>query len=149
MANKRGKYLGNSAWIKLDDDGKPTGEVKYVDEFESELDTSRNGFMITYLSSIISLIGKLGTKKMTVVKYILENMSKSENTLIMTTTELSEKTKVSRPVVSETLQLLEEANLITRKTGAIMLSPKLVHRGNNQKERYLMTKFYSFSKNEE
>ena len=38
---------------------------------------------------------------MQVVKYILKNMSKSENTLIITTRELAEKTKVSKPVVSD------------------------------------------------
>lgn len=148
MGKAKGKYLGRSAWIKLDENNQPTGEVKYVDEFESELDTKRNGFMITYMSAVISLIDKLGTKKMTVVKYIFENMSKSENTLIITTKELAEKTKVSKPVVLETLQLLEDAKLISRRTGAIMLSAKLMHRGGEERERYLMTKFYSFSDKE-
>lgn len=145
MGKANGKYLGQSQWIKLDENGEPTGEVKVVDEFESGLDTSRNGFMITYMSAVISLIEKLGTKKMAVVKYIFENMSKSENTLIITTRELSEKTNVSKPVVLETLKILEDANLISRRTGAIMISAKLMHRGNENKERYLMTKFYDFS----
>lgn len=141
----KGQYLGTSMWMKLDENGKPTGETKIVDEFESELDTRRNGFMITYMSAIISLIEKLGTKKMAVVKYIFENMSKSENTLIITTKELAEKSNVSKPVVLETLKLLEEGKLIKRRTGAIMLSAKLMHRGNENKERYLMTRFYEFS----
>lgn len=147
MANKKpsGRYLGTSCWVKLDEKGQPTGEVKEVDEFETPLDTSRNGFMITYLGAVVSLIDKLGTKKMQVVKYILENMSKSENTLIITTTELAVKAKVSKPVVLETLQILEEAKLISRRTGAIMLSAKLMHRGNEGKERYLMTKFTEFA----
>lgn len=140
-----GQYLGTSVWAKLDAEGKPTGEVKEVDEFEADLDTRRNGFMITYLGAMISLIDKLGTKKLQVVKYILENMSKSENTLIITTAELAEKAKVSKPVVLETLQILEDANLVSRRTGAIMLSAELIHRGNANKERYLMTKFREFS----
>ncbi|WXR63124.1 replication/maintenance protein RepL (plasmid) [Peptostreptococcaceae bacterium AGR-M142] len=148
MGKANGKYLGQSKWIQLDENNKPTGEVKIVDEFEAELDTRRNGFMITYMTAIISLIEKLGTKKMAVVKYIFENMSKSENTLIITTRELSEKSKVSKPVVIETLKILEDANLISRKTGAIMLSAKLMHRGNQNKERYLMTKFSSFKDKE-
>lgn len=148
MGKANGKYLGQSKWIQLDENNKPTGEVKIVDEFEAELDTRRNGFMITYMTAIISLIEKLGTKKMAVVKYIFENMSKSENTLIITTRELSEKSKVSKPVVIETLKILEDANLISRKTGAIMLSAKLMHRGDQNKERYLMTKFSSFKDKE-
>lgn len=148
MSKVKGKFIGTSRWIKLDENGKPTGEIKEVDEFESQLDTSRNGFMITYLSAMISLIDKLGTKKMQVVKYILNNMSKSENTLIITTQELAEKSGVSKPVVLETLRLLEEANLIRRRVGAIILSAQLIHRGNENKERYLMTKFKEFNENE-
>lgn len=144
----KGKYLGQSKWVKLDENGNPTGEVKIVDEFESKLDAERNGFMITYMGAIISLIERLGNKKMAVVKYILENMSKSENTLIITIKELARKAKVSKPVVIETLKILEDANLISRKTGAIILSAKLMHRGTARKERYLMTKFYAFNENE-
>lgn len=141
-----GKYLGQSHWIKLDESGQPTGEIKVVDEFESEINTKRNGFMITYMTAVISLIEKLGTKKMQVVKYIFENMSKSENTLIITTRELSKATKVSKPVVLETLKILEESNLVSRKTGAIIVSAKLMHRGSEEKERYLMTRFHAFNK---
>ena len=100
--------------------------------------------MITYLSAMINLMDKLGNKKMQVVKYILEHMDKSTNTLIITTTELSIKSKVSRQVVSDTLKILEEANLIKRRTGAIMLHSNLVHRGNEEKEKYLLAKFEEF-----
>ena len=116
MGKATGKYIGQSRWAKLDENGSLTGEVKLVDEFDAGLDTRRNGFMITYMGAVISLIEKLGTKKMTVVKYILENMSKSENTLIITTKELAEKTQVSKPVVLETLKMLEEAGARMEET---------------------------------
>ena len=67
MGKTTGKYIGQSRWAKLDENGSPTGEVKLVDEFDAGLDTRRNGFMITYMGAVISLIEKLGTKKMTVV----------------------------------------------------------------------------------
>ncbi len=139
-----GKYLGRSKWAKIDENGKLTGEVKEVDEFETKV--NRSGFMITYMSAIINLIDKLGTKKMQVMKYIFENMSKTENTLIITTDELAKKSKVSKPVVIETLKILEDANLIKRRTGAIILHPRLMHRGDELKERYLLTKFETFEK---
>ena len=66
---------------------------------------------------------------MEVVKYILNNMEKSTNTLIITTRELATKSKTSKQTVIETLKALEEAQIITRKTGAIMIHPKLMHRG--------------------
>lgn len=137
-----GKYLGRSQWVKIDENGELTGEIKEVDEFETKV--NRSGFMITYMSAIINLIDKLGTKKMQVMKYIFENMSKTENTLIITTDELAKKSKVSKPVVIETLKILEDANLIRRKTGAIILHPRLMHRGDEFKERYLLTKFETF-----
>lgn len=68
-----------------------TGEIFEVDDIVKK--TPRNGFMITYLTAIVQLIDSLGNKKMQVVKYILENMDKSTNTLIITTRELSEKAK--------------------------------------------------------
>jgi len=144
MSKAKGKFVGQSKWMKLDENNLPTGEVRTVDEFESRID-SRNGFMITYMTAVIGMIEKLGTKKMHVVKYIFENMSKTENTLITTVDELARNSKVSKPVVLETLRLLEEADLIARRTGSIMLSAKLIHRGDQNKERYLMAKFHSFS----
>lgn len=142
MSKSKGKYLGRSKWIKIDENGELTGEIKEVDEFETKV--NRSGFMITYMSAIINLIDKLGTKKMQVMKYIFENMSKTENTLIITTDELAKKAKVSKPVVIETLRILEDADLIKRKTGAIILHPRLMHRGDELKERYLLTKFKTF-----
>ena len=97
--------------------------------------------MITYLSTMINLIDRLGNKKMQVVKYILENMDKSTNTLIITTRELSNKTKVSKPVVLDTLKILEDAKIIARRTGSIMIHSDLVHRGNEKKEKYLLVRF--------
>ncbi len=123
-----------------------TGEVLQATEIIKPI--SRQGFMITYLNEIINLIDTLGTKKMQVVKYILENMSKSENILIITTRELAEKTNTSTRTVTETLKLLEDVNIIQRRTGAIMISPKLIHKGSNNKEKALLTRFYDFDNKE-
>jgi DNA-binding transcriptional regulator YhcF (GntR family) len=103
--------------------------------------------MITYLSAIIQLIDSLGNKKMQVVKYILANMDKSTNTLIITTPELAKKANVSRQTVSDTLKTLEEAQIITRRTGAIMIHPNLIHRGSDSKEKYLLARFKDFDNN--
>ena len=99
---------------------------------------------ITYLSAIINLIDNLGNKKMQVVKYILNHMEKSNNTLIITTSELSEKSKVSKPIVIETLKTLEDAGIIKRRVGAIMIHSDLIHRGSANKEKALLTRFEEF-----
>lgn len=130
-------YTGVSRWQNVD-----TGEVIETNDVVKKVD--RNGFMITYLETIVNLIDVLGNKKMAVVKYILNNMDKSTNTLIITTTELSEKAEVSRQVVSDTLKILTNAKIITRRTGAVMIHPSLIHRGNVQKEKMLLTRFQDF-----
>lgn len=130
-------YVGQDIWIN-----ERTGEKITANQIIKK--TPRNGFMITYLSAMINLIDRLGNKKMQVVKYILENMDKSTNTLIITTRELSSKTKVSKPVVLDTLKILEDAKIIARRTGAIMIHSDLVHRGSEEKEKYLLARFEEF-----
>lgn len=132
-------------WVKVGADGQPVGEPKEVNVLVKEI--SRSGFAITYLSELVRLIDTIGNKKMKVVKFILKNMD-SENKLVMTTYEISDKCGVSRVVVSETLKLLEQVGFIARKTGCVMLSPKIVHKGNAQRERFLMTKFYQIADSE-
>ena len=127
-------------WIQVDKDtGEPIGEAKEVDVLMRPV--TRSGFMITYLSAIIQMIDNLGNKKMQVVKYILKHMDKSCNMLVKTTAEIEKDTGISKKTIIETLKILENANIISRRSGVIMLSPKLVHRGDLKKERYLMTKF--------
>lgn len=135
-------YRGKSVWVN-----KETGEEIVTDEVIKK--TSRNGFMITYLTAIIDLIDVLGNKKMQVVKYILKNMDKSTNTLIVTTRELAVKSETSLQTVVDTLKTLEKAHIITRKTGAIMIHPQLIHRGDSSKEKYLLARFQEWDKDEE
>lgn len=124
---------------------QPIGEIRQVDVVIKEV--PRTGFAITYLSSIINLIESIGNKKMQVVKYILKSMD-SNNILLQTVREVAEGCGCSIQTVNDTLKLLENAGIIARKTGAIMLSPKLVHKGNAKKERYLMAKFIEINNGE-
>ena len=120
------------------DTGEVIGDIRKVDVVIKEV--PRTGFAITYLSSIINLIDSIGNKKMQVVKYVLKNMD-SNNLLVQTVREIATGCSCSLQTVNDTLKLLESAGIIARKTGAIMLSPKLAHKGNAKKERYLMAKF--------
>ena len=142
------KYTGTEIWCKID---KKTGEVleeREVDTFEKPIGR-KEPFMITYLTEIINLIDTLGNKKMKVVKYILKNMSKSENILIITSRELAKKCDVSLQTITDTLKLLERADIIKRKTGAIMIHPKLMNNKKAQGEAIMMTKYYEFNESDE
>ena len=120
-----------------------TGEV--ITAAEILRPVGRQGFVIAYLSTIIEMIETLGNKKMQVVKHILRDMDKGTNTYLTSTRELAVKTGVSTKTVTETLKLLENAKIITRRLGAIMVNPLLLHQGREAKERALLTRFYSFS----
>lgn len=138
---RKGKtlYTGKEIWVN-----QATGEVREVDTFEKPVGRG-NGFMITYLAEIINLIETLGNKKMLVVKYILEHMSKTENTLIRTQREIADALGMSTKTVNETLKLLADAGIIERRTGSIMVSPKLMNNWKAPKEASMMIKYYEFS----
>ena len=134
-------------YIQVDEKGNAiTGEVKEVDVLFKEI--PRTGFAITYLSSIIQMIESIGNKKMQVVKYVLQNMD-SNNKLSETVREIAKGVGCSIQTVQETLSLLQSVGIIARKTGTVMLSPKLVHKGNAKRERFLMTKFFAMKDGEE
>lgn len=120
------------------DTGEIIGELRKVDVVLKEI--PRAGFEITYLASIISMIDSIGNKKMQVVKYILQNKD-SNNKLSETVREIAKGSGCSIQTVHETLKLLESCGVIARKTGTVMLSPRLIHKGNAARERFLMTKF--------
>lgn len=126
--------------------GEIIGDVIIADVAVKEV--PRVGFAITYLSTIVQLIDNVGNKKMQVVKYVLQKMD-SNNILLETVREISKNSGVSLQTVNATLQILESAGIIARKAGVIMLSPKLAHKGNAQRERYLMTRFSQIKESDE
>lgn len=130
-------------WLRVDEEGNVVdNEVKRVDVVIKEI--PRTGFAITYLATIINMIDAIGNRKMKVVKYILSHMD-SNNKLSETVREIAAGAGVSLQTANETLKLLDEIGVVARKTGTVMLSPKLVHKGNAQRERMLLTKFRAIS----
>lgn len=108
-------------------------------------EVKRENFEILYLSYMCDLFDKLGGKKYQVLKYLLAN--KDYNNIVLTSTrELSCKCKVSKQTVTDTLKILKELNIITTRTGAIMLNAKLINHGNIHKENYLIQRFEVFDK---
>ena len=141
-------YQGKEANVQIDLQAlNETGEVRLVgDPFVADASVTkvdRNGFEITYLAYLFDVFDQLGGQKYKVFKYIVEHKS-SENTLIITTSELADKCHVSTKTVSEALRLLRDKGLIATRTGAIMLLPKIAHRGKSGREQYLMHKFQEF-----
>lgn len=145
-------YQGKEAYVKIDAKAlHETGEIKIVGEpIEAEQvvkKVPRNGFEITYLAYFCDLFDKLGGKKYAVFKYIISNKN-GDNQLIITNRELAKKCNVGINTVTDTLKLLKKAGLISTRTGAIMLFPKLSMRGSDRKEAYLLQKFEAFDDKE-
>lgn len=137
-------YRGVTRWLQVPNDYVAKNGENVIDADDIVKKIPRNGFEITYLTYLFDLFDKLGGRKYQVLKYILQNKS-TDNTLIITTRELAKKCNVSTKTVIETLHILRDANLIETRTGAIMLNPKIAHRGSDGTERYLLQKFAVFS----
>lgn len=141
-------YSGTSRWLQVPDDYKPQPGENVIETDDIIRKVPRNGFEITYLSYFFDLFDKLAGKKYVVVKYILQHKS-ADNTLIITTREMAKACNVSTKTVVDTLKLLKDAGLVHTRTGAIMLNPRLAHRGSDGKERYLLQRFMEFPEGEE
>ncbi|MEK4102470.1 replication/maintenance protein RepL, partial [Staphylococcus sp. FSL K6-0124] len=101
-------------------------------------------FHKAYLIQLISMMDMIGNQKFKVVNYILDNIHWSNNTLIATVKEMVKATGTSKQTVITTLKALEEGNIIKRRTGALMLNPELLMRGDDHKQKYLLLEFGSF-----
>ena len=145
-------YQGKEGYVQIDLQAlQDTGEVKLISDpilaDASITKCDRNGFEITYLAYLFDVFDQLGGQKYKVFKYIVEHKS-SDNTLIITNRELAAKCDVSTKTISETLKLLKEKGLIATRTGAIMVLPKIAHRGKVGREQFLMHKFQEFGNEE-
>lgn len=145
-------YEGKEMWVRIDPaeltrtgEIVPVGAPVMADSSTTRVD--RAGFEITYLVYVLDLIDKLGGQRYKVLKYILANKS-SDNTLIITQRELAARSGVSLRTAQECLAILRDNGLISTRTGAIMLSPKIAHRGSAAREQYLMHRFVEFDGDE-
>lgn len=141
-------YQGKEMWVQVDPQAlQETGEIRTVGEpvvaDASITKCDRNGFEITYLAYLFDVFDQLGGQKYKVFKYIMEHKS-SDNTLIISQRELADKCGVGTQCVNSALKLLKEKGLIATRTGAIMVLPKIAHRGKAGREQFLMHKFEEF-----
>lgn len=139
MARRKGlKYKGIKELIDPE-----TGEVIELENYCKEVGRNE-AFMITYMAEIIKLFDVVGSKKLSIIKYIIKEMNKSNNILLITTKELALHTNTSRQTVSDTLKILAEANIISRRIGAIMVNPRLINNKKAWKENKMLIEFKCF-----
>ena len=136
--------IENKYYVEIDKDIlESTGEVKIIGSpinvAEQLQRVPRGGFEIAYMSALFDIFDKLGNQKIKVLKYILKNKD-GMNCLNMTNTAIAEAIPCARKTVVETMNILKDAGVITRKGTVLRISPRVVVKGSQQKEGYIMRK---------
>lgn len=95
-------------------------------------------YRLTELFSVIT-----GAKPR-IVNYLIENINLSDNVVSSTIQEMADHTGISTKTIAQTLQKLEDANIVRRRVGVIMINPLILYKGHIQKQDELIEKFNSF-----
>ena len=153
MGANRPPACKNKAYVEIDLEMlESTGEIRIVGEpiIAPTITTKvpRGKFEITYTSELFDIMKTLGNKKIEVLSYILDHKD-GNNSLNMTNTEIAERTNISRKTVVETVKILRDADLLRRKGTVLSISPKLMVKGNQLREAWLMRKYEEIDESRE
>lgn len=117
-----------------------TGEVRQV--VPTEIKTTDKGFDKVWLGMILAVLGLFGNKRIDVVRYIVENRSRTENTIVVSQRKISENTGVSLQTVNQTIKQLESADFLHRVVpGFYRINPAVIWRGSHWGRMAIMAKF--------
>lgn len=116
-----------------------TGEVETFNVINT-YDTDFN-FEKIWLSHILESLEVIGNQKIKVLNWLLANKN-SENQIIATQRTIAEKSKVSYPVVNQTIKALLATNALKlTQAGVYMLNPEFMFKGHNSKRMNLLLRF--------
>ncbi len=139
---KKQKIAGSETYIN-----KYTGEIQEMLVIEKNVEQDFNFFKV-WIMDLMNVLELVGSKKMKVVNYILENLNVKENLFIGTHVEISKKLNISRPVVSQTFKILIDSNLLVKKNiGVYMLNPDILVKGRTGKRLNLLIKYNEIKNN--
>jgi hypothetical protein len=117
------------------------GEIKEVVVVEKNIEQDFNFYKV-WLLDLLNVLELVGTKKMKVINYILENLDTKNNIFIGTQQEISEKINVSRKVVNQTFKVLIDSNFLVKKqNGVYMINPDLIVKGKTGKRISLLVEY--------
>ena len=133
---KKQKVIGKQNYIN-----SATGEIIETLVVEKNIEQDFNFYKV-WLLDLLNILELVGTKKMKVVNYIFENLNAQENLFIGTHEKVAKKLNISRPVVSQTFKILQDANLLIKiNNGAYMLNPDIIIKGRTAKRLNLLIKY--------
>ena len=137
--------IGRKAYVEIDLRLlKETGEIRLVgDPIVAPVITTRvprGEFEITYTAELFSIMQKMGNAKIRVFAWILDH--KDGNNCINTNVrQLAKEVGVSHTTIASTLKILQEQELIERQGSVYMVSPRLMVKGSQVREAFLMKRF--------
>ena len=121
--SKRVKVIGHEQWKN-----PHTGEVEDFQVVRTE-DRDFN-FHKVWLQSIINSIDLIGNQKTKLAFWIIDNLNKKENQLIMTYRQIAKKSGISLDTVRVTMKALMDSNFIRKiNNGAYCVNPDVLFKG--------------------
>jgi DNA-binding Lrp family transcriptional regulator len=126
--------FGSKKYIEVETGEEVVAQTVYQEATDKD-------FEKIWLAHILTSLNMLGNKKIQILSYLFQNRIVSHNIVPKTLLEIAKETGISYVTVSETIQLLAKAGLITRKTGMIYLSPGMIFKGTHDNRMRVMFEF--------
>lgn len=118
--------------------------VSWATLFDSTIGEAPKGnfgiYRTDWLCSFLKVVGGQRGK----VAELLVRKKDGRNLALFTNREIASQTGVALATVNATLQELRKADCIKTRTAAIMLNPGISHRGNRQREAFLLELYKTF-----
>lgn len=134
QTSKKTKVVGKQTYIN-----QTTGEV--VDMNVVETTFSDFNFEKLWLSHLLQALDCLGSKKIKVVSWLLENKD-SKNTVIATQRKIAIGCDVSLQTVVDVMKVLLASDVIRmEQQGVYILNPEVIFKGDKSKRMNVLIKY--------
>ncbi len=141
---KKQKIVGKQNYINQE-----TGEIKEMLVVNKYVEQDFN-FHKIWLSDLLNIIEIIGTKKLKVIKHILNNMNTKDNTIYFTQRGLAKKLNLSLQTINDTIKILVESNFMKKiQTGVYQINPDIIIKGSTGKRVNLLIQYKNIDNNEE
>ena len=139
---KKNRVVGTQTYIN-----QSTGEL--VDMSVVESVSADFNFEKIWLSHILQALDCMGSKKIQVVTWLLDNKD-NQNIIFGTQRKIAESCGVALQTVSEVMKLLIASDIIRMKQqGVYMLSPDVIFKGNNQQRMNVLIRYQKLTSDED
>lgn len=130
-----GKVVGVQEFINRD-----TGEIVEMLVVDKNVLRDRL-FHKVWLFELTEVLELIGSKKLVVLSYIIENID-SENKVLLTIDKIVKEAKVSRQTAHDVIKILLKANFLSRiQVGAYRINPEIIAWGNSNRRKNLLIKY--------